>query len=516
MPDSAVLFRRLALAAIALTFTLHAPAALAQSKRDRAAAEGLVERMAAAEVRYRESLVRAANNDPEAISEGNAALEDMEDVMIACEKQRGCNVSRLLPGWKRLLKAQADDVAGVEGEEPEAWAEGEGELPTGDVPDAASAAALLSEDGQRFVRMVQFNPAVQAGIRRWLTDMRVALVTSHENYQYMRHMMSPAFERRGLPEALLFGIMAKESNGRVHAGSRAGAVGPLQFMPATGQRFGLGPDGTGFDTRYDPRMSSDAAASYLSERFAEFGNDVEMWLAAYNGGEGRASRVHRGSGGRKFWDADVYNQFPAETRDYVPMVIAAAWLYLHPREYGLSFPKVDARPATFALASPASIYELTICMGDSGSRHGYLRSLRNLNPRYEADTVIAGGTLLNGTVRMAGLYKRWCAQGKRADLARQLMGSSVDAAIVRTGPIEVVRPGDTGSEAAGSVLPATTPVAAPQRRAREHRVARGETLAAVSRRYGCDVRGLARANGVKAPAYAIRVGQQLKLEGCKG
>src|SRR5690606_40126354 len=169
-----------------------------------------------------------------------------------------------------------------------------------------------------------------------------------------------------------------------------------------------------------------------------------------NGGEGRAMRIHRGAGGRKFWDADVYNQFPAETRDYVPMVIAAAWLYLHPREYGLSFPKVDARPATFALARPASIYELTICMGDSGSRHGYLRSLRNLNPRYEADTVIAAGTVLNGTVRMAGLYKRWCAQGKRADMARQLMGSSVDSAIVRTGPLEVLRGGDADGEAAGS------------------------------------------------------------------
>ena len=76
-----------------------------------------------------------------------------------------------------------------------------------------------------------------------------------------------------LPEAkrvvdVIFGILAKESNGRVHSVSRAGAVGPMQFMPATGQRFGLGPDGTGFDTRYDPRGSADAAASYLNERFA--------------------------------------------------------------------------------------------------------------------------------------------------------------------------------------------------------------------------------------------------------
>src|SRR5690606_35285850 len=110
--------------------------ASAQSRRDLAAAEELGERMAAAEARYRESLVRAANADPEAVAESNAALEDMEDVLLACEKQRGCQMASMLPGLKRLLKAQADDVAGLDGElEP---GEGdEGDMPTGDVPDAA-------------------------------------------------------------------------------------------------------------------------------------------------------------------------------------------------------------------------------------------------------------------------------------------------------------------------------------------------------------------------------------------
>ena len=503
-PHSAVL-RRLVLATAVVFCLSHVPEASAQSRRDRAAATALAERMAAAETRYRESLVKAANADPAAQAEGDAALEDMEDVLLACEKQRGCELASLLPGVKRLLKAQADDADGLEGEGIDDI--GAEDMPTGDVPDAASAAALLSEDGQRFVRMVQFNPAVQEGIRRWLTDMRVSLITSHENYQYMRHLMAPAFEQRGLPEALLFGIMAKESNGRVHAGSRAGAVGPLQFMPATGRRFGLGPDASGFDTRYDPKQSADAAASYLSERFAEFGNEVEKWLAAYNGGEGRARRIHDASGGRAFWEADVYSQFPAETRDYVPMVIAAAWLYLHPKEYGLTFPKIDVRPTHFTLARPASIYELTICMGDSGSRHGYMRQLRNLNPRYEADQVIPAGAVLQGTTRMAALYKRWCAQGRRAELAQQLMGSRVDAALVRTGPLEVVRP--AGTTVATGVPTATT---AP----REHHVARGETLVGIARQYGCEARELAQANRLRAPAYAIRVGQRLRLEGCGG
>jgi len=486
------------------------PDAAAQSRRTQAAIEALEQRMTDAEARYREALVKAGNNDPTGVDEGNAALEDMEDVIVECGQLRGCGTGNLLATYKRLLKTRIDGAAAVDPEEVDATLMDDGDLPTGDVPASASAASLLADRDRRFVELVKMNPAVQAGIRRWLTDMRVALITSHENYQYMQHMMSPGFERRGLPEALLFGILAKESNGRVHSRSRAGALGPLQFMPATGHRFGLGPDGTGFDTRYDPRASADAAAAYLSERFAELGGEnIELWLAAYNGGEGRARRVHREFGGRSFWDVDVYNQFPPETRDYVPMVIAAAWLYLHPREYGLVFPKVDARPATFALKRSASIYELTICLGNGGTRDGYMRVLRNLNPRYEAETWIPAGTTLNGTVRIASLYERWCTRGPRAELARQLIGSDPATALVRASELQPVVPGG----AAGTPAPAA-PVVAPAP-VREHRVGAGDTVVGIARRYGCDVRTLARANGISAPRYVVRQGQRLKLEGCR-
>lgn len=513
MPHSAFPSLRLGALALALVLAGAASNADAQSRRDRDAADALGQRMNDAEARYRQALVQIANDDPAGVEASNAALEDMEDVILACERQRGCGVSQLLTTYKRLLKADADAQAG-QGEDASDLVLTEGTLPTGDVPAAASAAALLSEN-ERFKRMVELNPAVQASIRRWLTDMRVSLITSHENYQYMQHLMSPPFKRSGLPEALLFGILAKESNGRVHARSRAGAAGPLQFMPATGRRFGLGPDGTGFDTRYDPRLAADAAAVYLNERFAQHGNEIEYWLAAYNGGEGRALRIYREANGRRFWDPDIYNQFPAETKDYVPMVIAAAWLYLHPEEYGLSFPKVDTRPATFTLERPASVYELTICLGNGNTRDGYMRALRNLNPSYEADSVIPAGTTLNGTVRMAGLYRQWCARGARADLAAQLVNSDPRAAIVRTGAIEVL-PGAAGdAPAAVPAAPAAPrPPQAVPAAARTHRVARGETLGGIAQRYGCDVGALARANGLRAPAYAVRQGQSLTLEDC--
>jgi len=498
------------------------PSAFAQrvSAKDRAASDALVQRMATAEQRYRDALVLAGNGDAKGVEESNAALEDMEDVVDACAKQKGCPMSDMLAAWKRLLKAEVD-AAQEDDEEPaeDALLEADTAL-AADIPEAARTITLLGDDRRHaFDRMVEFNPAIQAGIRRWLTDMRPQLMDSYENYQAMRYLMWPEFERRGLPEALLFGIMAKESNGRVHATSRAGAGGPLQFMPATGRRFGLGPDGTGFDTRYDPRSAAGASASYLNERLQQLNNDVELSLAGYNGGEGRALRVHRASGGSGFWDASVYGQFPAETRDYVPMVIAAAWIYLHPRQYGVTFPKVEAQPAPLKLARPSSIYELAICLGNTGSRDGYMRTLRNLNPRYEAESWLAAGTTLNATTRIVGLYHRHCGGGARTELAHALVMADVNAAIVSDGP--------SGNVAVGDVVPlpgvaTTVATGMPQaavpksKQARSYRVAKGDTLGRIAQKHGCDVKSLAKANGLKAPGYSVRQGQQLRLDGCKG
>lgn len=480
----------------------------ADSRRDVASAEVLQQRMDAAEKRYRDAML--AEDEEAAATATATALAEMKDVVDACGKQRGCSLETMLATYERLLQAtpRFDDLLADDGGDDPI---DETDLDDANVPASANAAALLGEEGQRFVKMVQFNPAVQAGIRRWLTDMRPSLMDSYENYRYMQHLMSPAFRRHGLPEALLFGIMAKESNGKVHVGSRAGAVGPLQFMPATGRRFGLGNDGSGFDTRYDPRASADAAAQYLQERMAQLNNSIELSLAGYNGGEGRALRVFRETGGRSFWDVDVYNQFPAETKDYVPMVVAAAWLFLHPKDYGIRWPKVSARPATVTLSQPASLYELTICLGNWGSRDGYLRALRNLNPRWQPGETLPAGTALNATTRIAWLYRFNCTRGKRLELAQQLMVSDVRSALVRVGdPMPA-----NGPAASDAPVPAAAPPRTPTKpKPRTYKVQRGDTLSSIARKQQCEIADLAKANRLKKPKYAIKPGQTLTLDGC--
>jgi membrane-bound lytic murein transglycosylase D len=116
-------------------------------------------------------------------------------------------------------------------------------------------------------------------------------------------------------------------------------------------------------------------------------------------------------------------------------------------------------------------------------------------------------------VKIVGLYHRHCVSGPRAELAAQLVRSDPGMAIVRSvPPAPATTQGGTGAaETAAAAATAARP-----NPPRVHRVVRGETLRAIARRYGCDLRDLARLNRIKPPRFQIRSGQTLKLGDCRG
>ncbi len=528
------------LAAILLAL---APAIAFGKKND--AIEALDQRMAAAQARYRNAQ-QSAPSGTDADRETDAALADMEKVIDDCSALKGCQVAPMLSAYKQALKSrwaedngtgdngetfddENDDDEQVSLERADSSAAANGDTSTSERVDA-----LMNDQKHDFDKQVAFNSAVEAGIRVWLTDMRSQLIDSYENYMNMRDDLYTPWQQAGLPEALLFGIVAKESHGKVHAVSRTGAAGPLQFMPATARRFGMGLDDTGFDTRFDAHAVGQASAGYVREQMAAMGNSIEFTLAAYNGGEGRAARVYQQYPGRSFWDADVYRQFPAETRDYVPMVIAAGWLFLHPKQYGLKFPRVNPKPATLTLAQPTSLDALTICLGNGGTRDGFERTLRNLNPRYRTDGLLPAGTQLKANTRIVSLYKWYCTRGTRAELTAALMNARIDEAITRNG--EPLPPDGTVSVGDATVLAADAPVskydpvtnggalakaqAAKTARAKAaeaskaYKVRRGDTLGTIADKHDCNLKLLAHANGLRPPGYVVKPGKVLKMASC--
>lgn len=136
-----------------------------------------------------------------------------------------------------------------------------------------------------------------------------------------KSMMEQVFREEGVPDWLL-AVGFVESGYNPAALSPKGALGIWQFMPATGERYGLRLTPFG-DERQHPQKSTRAAARYLRDLYALFG-DWELALAAYNAGEGRVVRVMRRTGARTFREMAARGLLPAETIHYVPAVLAAA------------------------------------------------------------------------------------------------------------------------------------------------------------------------------------------------
>jgi len=275
-------------------------------------------------------------------------------------------------------------------------------------------------------------------------------------------MIREQLRARGMPEDLLY-LALIESGFSPRAYSRAHAVGIWQFIEETGRRYGLRV--TSFlDERRDPIKSTKAALDYLEELYERFGSWY-LAAAAYNTGENRVDRILRErAGGRRgddalYWKIAPY--LPRETRDYVPLMLAAGHIAKEPEKYGF-------------------------------------KDL-NYHPPLDFETVsVPGGTSLRVVAQAAEV-----PFSAVKDLNPQLV-----QAITPPGSDWLVRlPRGSGQVYAQNV----EQVLAAERLAQvEHRVRRGETLSHIAKRYGTTVSVLVEANAGIRPDR-IRVGQRIRV-----
>ncbi len=158
-------------------------------------------------------------------------------------------------------------------------------------------------------------------------------------------MIQDVFRAEGLPLDLAY-VPLVESAFKPDALSRAKAKGMWQFMRGTALENGLKHDWY-IDERAEPEKATRAAAKYLKTLYGTFG-DWHLALASYNGGPGRVQSAIRRSGGVKdFWKLSASKRYlPRETRDYVPLILAAMIVARNPAQYGM-----DLEPAP--LGTPA-------------------------------------------------------------------------------------------------------------------------------------------------------------------
>jgi membrane-bound lytic murein transglycosylase D len=143
-------------------------------------------------------------------------------------------------------------------------------------------------------------------------------------------MIAAVLAEEQLPQDLIYQAVA-ESGFQPQAVNRSGAGGMWQFMPYG--VYGLNRNGW-YDERFDPEKSTHAYARYMKLLYSQLG-DWYLAMAAYDWGPGNVQKAVERTGYADFWELYRRNALPQETKNYVPIIIAAAIMAKNPQQYGL-------------------------------------------------------------------------------------------------------------------------------------------------------------------------------------
>jgi membrane-bound lytic murein transglycosylase D len=360
-------------------------------------------------------------------------------------------------------------------------------------------------------------------------------------------------KEEGLPQDTVYLAMIESGFGNF-AYSRARASGPWQFIAATGKHFGLKQD-FWVDERRDPERSARAAARYLKELFGQTGDWRLAW-AGYNAGVGRIFKAKK-KGYEDFWEMAATpgrKVLRAETKGYVPKLMAAAIVSKHPEAFGFTadeivpqrwteYVEVDVPSATLlsVLAGAAEVSERDLIDLNPELRRACTppRPYKLKIPAAQAETFAANWPALKGKARMtfAGHVVR---RGDTLSAIAARFGVPVQGIMEMNGlksarrlriGQELMVPRPIGSAAAMARTPeparrvararatrATRVAAAPANRARSTlKVRPGDTLWSISRKLGVELRELCRWNGIEDPRrHKLLAGKQLVVYAERG
>lgn len=148
-----------------------------------------------------------------------------------------------------------------------------------------------------------------------------------------RQYAEKVFEKEGVPKDLIW-LAQAESVWQPVATSPMAARGIWQFIPSTGERFGLRQNSF-MDERLDPEKSTEAAARYLRFLGDRYAGDWLLAMAAYNMGENGLDKAITRCGYADFWVLREQGFLPQETKNYVPAILAIIALAKQPEAYNV-------------------------------------------------------------------------------------------------------------------------------------------------------------------------------------
>ncbi len=342
-------------------------------------------------------------------------------------------------------------------------------------------------------------------------------------------MIEDVFRAEGLPLDLAY-VPIVESAFKNTALSRASAKGMWQFIQDTATENGLQQNWF-LDERSDPEKATQAAAKYLKSLADEFDGDWNLALASYNAGPGRIEHAMKLSKSSDYWTMSQSTRYlPRDTREYVPMILAAVIIARNPARYG--FEVAPPTPPAYEKVTVPGALDLRIIAEWAGTT---LEDIQTLNPELRRTTTPSTAHDLKVPMGTAAAIEAKIAAAdpslfasfkfysvKRGDsitsIARQF---KVTTAELRTAndlrSTTRVRSGQTLMipQQRASALPprpaaSTASSSASAASAQTYRVRPGDTLSSIARHFDTTVTDLKRINQLSSDT--IVVGDKLTVK----
>ena len=363
---------------------------------------------------------------------------------------------------------------------------------------------------------------------RWYSDRPDYVARMIErSRRYLYHIVREV-EARNMPlEIALLPMIESAFNPTAMSVSRASGI--WQFIPSTGQHFGL-KQNWWYDSRRDVLAATSSALDYLQKLHDQF-NDWQLALAAYNWGEGNVQRaIDRNRAKGLPTDFSSLTKVPAETQNYVPKLQAVKNIVADPLRYNLSLGDLPDAPF-FAVVHTSKRMDVKVAAELAElSQEEFVA----LNPQHNRPVIFGADeyTILlpidNAEVFAAKLdlldqpLVSWQAyrlkQGETLPQVAAKYGMSVETlkSVNGIGPRAVVPVGHTllvpaqrpSAESAASLANAVF-TTVPSGRTFYYTVRRGESLPVIAARYGVSAQDIRRWNNLTQNSVAV--GKKLRI-----
>jgi membrane-bound lytic murein transglycosylase D len=318
-----------------------------------------------------------------------------------------------------------------------------------------------------------------------------------------RGMIARVLSEEGVPQDLIY-LAQAESAFQPTALSRAGARGMWQFVAYRGQEYGLRHTWW-LDERQDPEKATRAAAQHLRDLYKLFG-DWYLAMAAYNCGPGNVQKAIERTGYADFWELYRRNVLPRETKNYVPIILALTLIAKDAPHYGIQ--AEPESPVPTDMVKPGRAIDLRLV---AETIDVDVETLRTLNPSLlrlatpddpAFELRLPLGSAPKFSAEIADIPPdKWVSWRRHRVAAGETLTAIAKKyrvtpkAIADANNLESATALNTGEKL---IIPAIQPAAENKRRMVSYRVRKGDTFLGIADRFSVESEDLLKWNRLKS------------------